>query len=699
MGDVQGADARSAGALATTDPTRVRRVSARTPTLEDVAWLVVVPTAVLITAAILLLGPPLGHTFLKPARVRFWSYLSVGIRPEPVEHARYLIALAAPLLLAAFTALAARMLRRRRVARLDALVVGSQILLIAFVSVCVLQAHEVFGQLYAPDVLLPPVMHYFSVRALLIALVATAAVVPASRSAWLRERWPAWTRERRGQRLATTAIALAAIVVWLSHAIYTEDTIGAAPFEVFYHLMFTMDESFAVLNGHTPLVDYTAQYGSLWPYAFAAGMSAFGTSVGVWVALALCATGVGMLAIFGVLRRVARSSVVGLMLFLPVLATSFFMIGGTLQSRYTFGSYFGTFPLRYAGPSILVWLLVRHLEGARACRTWVLCLGAGLVTLNNADVGIPALGATVVALAASNWRAPRAAVGRLTLEAACGLAAALALVSILTLARAGALPDLGRLMRFSRLFASAGFGMYAMPAVGLHLAIYVTFVAALGVAAVRVLKDEPDRLLTATLAWSGVFGLGAGTYFVGRSTPDDLPAVFFPWSFALVLLAIPAFRSLATAPLRRLPIAALLCVFGYVLLCCSLAQTPTPWEQVERLNRAEPPILAPPAGQSFVAQHVHRGEPVAILLMLGHRIAVNLGIDNIAPYANRRSMSTVEQFKEALAALRSAAGDKVFVEPELTTEQMRELLSASGFIPADNEPGGRAELWLDVAHR
>jgi hypothetical protein len=91
----------------------------------------------------------------------------------------------------------------------------------------------------------------------------------------------------------------------------------------------------------------------------------------------------------------------------------------------------------------------------------------GLVALNNVDVGVPALGATLAAL----------------------------------------------------LWGGSG---PTMPLLGLHVAIYLTYVAAIGTATVRAVRGEDGRLLTGLLAWSGVFGLGVGAYFAGRSTPDDL---------------------------------------------------------------------------------------------------------------------------------------------------------------------------------
>ena len=141
-----------------------------------------------------------------------------------------------------------------------------------------------------------------------------------------------------------------AIAIWLLHAVENEGTIGVAHAEVRFNLYFTFDETYAVLDGRSPLVDFAAQYGSLWPYAFAGVMSLVGTTLGVWIALALATTAAGMLAIYALLRRVTRSAIVALALFLPILASSFVILNGTRQNRWTFANYFGTFPMRYAGP-------------------------------------------------------------------------------------------------------------------------------------------------------------------------------------------------------------------------------------------------------------------------------------------------------------------------------------------------------------
>ena len=69
-------------------------------------WLAALPCALLVLLAIVVLGPPLGDlVFQAPPDGRFWSmYMRAGVvRPEPTEHARFLIALTGPLLLSGAT--------------------------------------------------------------------------------------------------------------------------------------------------------------------------------------------------------------------------------------------------------------------------------------------------------------------------------------------------------------------------------------------------------------------------------------------------------------------------------------------------------------------------------------------------------------------------------------------------------------------
>jgi len=668
------------------------RAAAQRVSIEDTAWLAALALAVPALLAILLLGPPLGRAFLAPEHAYFWT-MDRGVRPEPGEQASYLLALLVPLALAALTTAGVRIRLHAQPQTIDVLVTAAQAAGAAFVVVCLLRQHSVFGPLYPDGFPGPAVRDNFRLPALCAAAIGAALLVAAVHNAKARDAWARWSRDTRARRAAATGVAVAATAIWLLHAAFTEGTIGAAHPEVLFNINYTLDETFAVLNGRSPLVNFVTQYGALWPYMYAAGMSVLGTTVGVWVTLVIGTTGLGMLATFDVLRRAARSSLGGLLLFLPILATSFLMLEGTTVERSTFGNYYATFPLRYAGPSLLAWLIARHLGGERPRRRWPLFLAAGLVALNNLDTGLPALGATLAALVWAETERDRASVRQLALEAAGGVAGALLAVSILTLARAGQLPDLGLLYQFPRLFGRLGYALLRMPALGLHDVIYLTYVAALGVATVRRLRTAEHRLLTGMLAWSGVFGLGAGAYFVGRSTPDDLPALFFPWSLTLMLLLIPALRKVRGASWRRPPIAAVACLFGFVLLWSSLGQTPAPWTQIERLQRTGAPVLAQPDGQAFIAQHVRPHEPVLIFNRLGHRIGVNLGIVNVFPYAARGSMLTAELLREAIAALRAAGGSKLFVDASTTSGDFQQAIERAGFTLSEVEAGGATALF------
>lgn len=665
-------------------------------TTAETAWLAAIPAALIGVAAIVWLGPVLGDAFFAATRVRFWTAFEPQVRPEPEELGRYLAALLVPLVFAALIAAGRRLdLAAPRAVR-ALLIPATQAAFAAFVVWCFAAQRtppiEILGEANLV------VVRYFPRPALLAAVAGTVAVVLAARSARARALVRDWTRETRGRAGLAGLGAVALVAVWLLHAVYTEGTIGGSYPEVLYHVKFTADETYAVLDGSSPLVDYVAQYGSLWPYAFAAAMEVLGTSLGVWFALAVLATGVGMLAIYAVLRRVAGSSLRGLALFLPVLAASFHQIAGTFDNRYTFGNYYATFPLRYAGPSILAWLTMRHLGGDRPRRAWLLFAAAGLVLLNNIDVGIPAFGATLAAVlwAGDSGAFAQRRLARLAGSAAAGLGAAFALVSALTLVRAGALPDVSLLFRFSRLFASAGFGLYPLSAIGLHLVMFVTFVAAIGVATALRARAGADRTLVGMLAWAGVFGIGAGAYYVGRSTPEDLLAVFFPWAFVLALLVVPALRSLGRRSWRPAPVAAVAAVLGFLLMAASLAQTPTPWGQIARLQDGGRAVLAVPSGQRFIARHTRPGEPAAVLSIFGHRIAANLGIDNVSPYTNVLSMPTVEQFEEMIRDLRRAGGHKIFIQRRYITSEIQLMLANAGYRFAAEDARGATRMWTDA---
>jgi hypothetical protein len=682
------------------------------------AWLLALPCALLAALAIALLGPPLGRLLHAGApSYTLWRDVRWAAIPEPTEQARYLLALGAPLLLA--LAMVGVVRRGVRLApRAVALGVPAvQALGLALVAICVVVQER---RRYEVPYYEATVVHrwrYFTPPTLAAAVALAVGALLALRSGAVRARLSAWARETRTRRLAALAAAVVLTAIWMLHAVNTDASIlGTSPHE-WQPATFTLDETYAVVNGRTPLVDFTAQYGSLWPYASALALVVFGKSFLVF-SLAMCAiTVVALLAVYGILRRVTRSALLALALYLPFLATSLFKVGGTNASRYTFGDYFGVFPLRYAGPYLVAWLLARRLERGWSVRASLLLFtAAGLTILNNVELGIAALAGC---LAARLWTAARLdarAVGRLTAEAAGGLLAALALLSILTLVRAGALPQLGRLTDYAREYTASGFGLLPLgDPLGLHLVVYLTYVAAIATATVRALDRAPDRVLTGMLAWCGVFGLGAGSYFMGRTHPELLIAMFSIWALTLALLSVAVVRALVERPRARPSLAALATLAGLGLVICSLAQLPAPWTQVARLQAGTPsgpiqPGFPPPPAfeRAFMPDASTRdfftsgtgGARVAILLSTGHEIADAFGLVDVSRYTGVYSMPTRERLATVVADLRREGGTTIFL-PD-TYRQVYATLTRWGFARSGGGvPWGEVSVtkWIDTGRR
>jgi hypothetical protein len=649
------------------------------------AWLCAIPCIAIVIALAYVLGPPLGH-LLTPdlSDYTFTKEYAKAVRPEPTEQARFLIALSLPVLIALVTILSPRWLPRlpRRLVQPD-VVIGLQVAFAGLLLACyVRQVQLRFGAVYTQDQGVIQ-LRYFTLPTLLVAALLAGAVLLVVRRERLRATAAALLRNSRARSIAVLLVAVGLTAVWMLHAVQSDASLANATEDIRFHISFPLDETFAVLNGLTPLVSFSAQYGSLWPFPVALSMLVFGKTALVFSIFMCALTGLALLAIFGVLWKVTRSAVGALLLYVPFMATSLFLVGLDLVNRTSVGTYHGTFPLRYAGPYFLAFLTARELErGIRAAGMYLLFLVGGLTILNNADFGIAALGATVAAFLWSSSGRERPPLRRLALAAAGGLLTAFALVSVVTLVRTGSLPQLGRLVDFARLFAGAGFAMMPVPGlVGMHMVIYLTYVATIAVATVRALRGERDRLLTGMLAWTGIFGLGSAVYYIGRSHPVALKSLFSVWALALALLTVVVVRQLAAHPRRRVSVAAVAVLFGFGIAACSVAQVPAPWTQLERFSKPYTPneesdngprpleASKDPRTRRFVATLAdgpkrfvyQRGAPVAILLRTGHRVAEEYGVRNISPYTGMESTVTDQRVERVLEILRLEGGNTVIL--------------------------------------
>jgi hypothetical protein len=613
--------------------------------------MLLVPVVAVAAPVVLLLAPLIGKLAFPAPPFHYWDPSQLVRKPS--TQAGYLltvlVALGYAALLAALARRPLRMLPRTR----RMLVAGAQLLCLAAVAACwIAQRHLVYARTHRV---------YFTTPTALFALVAAALVcvlVPvASRR---RGRVPAAIgRLARGERaVAVACLVIAALLtaLWLLPVIYRDANVSLAPSELQYVNGFFLDETLAVINGRSPLVNMVA-YGNVWPYLVAGPLWVFGETYLAFTLLMALVTGMSLVCVYAMLRRVTTPAA-ALGLYVPVLATTLFTIHGNV-SRYDPGDYFGMFPLRYAGPYLLAWLTARQLAGERTSRVapTLLFLVGGLVALNNVDFGVAALAATVVALLVTMG----AQLRRLLRSAVAGIALAVALVSIVTVVRAGSLPHLWLLARYGRVFVAGGFGNLALPGPGFHLVITMTFVAALATAVTRSLQREPNRVLTGMLAWAGVFGLGASVYFYAyRSHPDVLISLFSAWSLALALLAVAVLQRAWLG--MRMTLARFAVLVGFGLTVPSVLQLPGPVAQLDRIAAIQPiePFREIDAAR-IVASRTHHGEPVVILSAVGHRIAEEVGVVNVSPYTGLDQMPTREQLQEALRALENAGGRKVFV--------------------------------------
>ena len=654
-------------------------------------WTAAVPTAAVVLLAIVVLGPPLGE-LLPSGNARFWGSIAWFVHPEPTEQARYLLALTAPVVLVALTAWLARRPLLRTGVVTQRLATAIELLAVAvLVLALALQRTAVFAISHA----LQPHITYFTWASLVAAALLAGAIAFAARREQVVARVRRWTAETPRRGLTAFAFAVLAVAITALPAVAPDGSIRHASVEFVSHARFTYDEVAAILDGRTPLVDFAAQYASLWPYASALVAWPFHGSFAAFTVSMALLFAVALLALFALLRRVTGSALLALALFLPLLATSAFRLHDETVARFSLVNYFGTMPLRYAGPFVLAWLVARHIDGDRPRRALVVFAAAGLVAINNVEFGIPALAATVAALLACE-PPTRRRVRTLAVELALGLAAAAALVTALTLIRAGALPDPALAFRYPRLFGSSGFAMVPIhPQIGMSTVVYLTYVAAIGTAAVLALRRTRERALAGMLAWAGVFGLGSGSYYVGRSIAEALVNLFPAWALAVTLLTVVVVRALADGRARRPRAIELACLFGFGLLVCSLAQTPSPVAQGRRIASDGRPFFERPPAEAFVAAHSAPGERIVVIASLGHRIAYDLGVDDVTPYTGSESIQTEEQLDDTLASLDAAGGYKVFVAHEETIPSgVSQSLAARGARAIEVSRGGRFELWV-----
>jgi hypothetical protein len=670
---------------------------------EDLAWLATIAAVPVLAVTFAWLTPQLAKLY-PTAQVEVFSTWRGFIRPEPLEDVRGLVTLAAPFLVAALVV--AFGTRGPSRPSLDRPILAAQVIGIALLTLAVAEQSNLLP-LVPSDYLDPLLLSVPNV----VAGVIIGAILTASILAWSGEA-PEWLdrlrplRDRHWLALAAAALATA---VFLLPAVVTDGTVARSGGFATPQILEHAEDYFAAVNGRTPLVDYVGQYTSLLPLALAPVLAAFNSSIASF-SIAMCAlSGVGLLAVFGVYAEVTRRPWVALALFVPFLALALFPWHDQGAAREFNGNYFALLPDRLLGPFVLAWLTALSMRGR--VPPWALFGFAGLTVLNNAEFGVGALIAVIVATASTYELGTL--LGRRPLEtlfqAVAGLCGALVLVYAVILLRTGSLPDLSLLTYFNRLFLRGSYGLFPMKSLGLHWALYATYAAGLLMAAVRYVRREPDRTLTAMLAYSGVLGLTTGMYFVGRSAQLQLMILFPIWALCLGLVAWAAALSLRSSRgdrprLRRLVLPLTVALVGLGVMIAAIDRISPPWRQIERLSAGGVAAEDSPNAQRFVEAHTEPGDRILLIgTPLDHRVAERAGVSNLSPLNNPLSLITADIANRALDQLEDVGGTEVFeavtaqsaVDPSpFKIPAFAAILRQRGYRLVVQDPSSGLRLWL-----
>jgi hypothetical protein len=174
----------------------------RTRSLEagELAWLAVLPCALVVVLAVVVLGPRLGDALFGPAGDRFWP--EALLTPEPVEHARYALALLGPPLAAALVVAGARGRVRLRPGAARVAIAAAQLATLAVLALALLSQYDV---LFRSHTLAEPRQRIFSrCSCARRAPSASYACCSAARSSRPGCRPPSTRRRRSATRRPTT---------------------------------------------------------------------------------------------------------------------------------------------------------------------------------------------------------------------------------------------------------------------------------------------------------------------------------------------------------------------------------------------------------------------------------------------------------------------------------------------------------------
>jgi hypothetical protein len=482
---------------------------------------------------------------------------------------------------------------------------------------------------------------------------------------WLAAR-PYWRPPAAGRwrRFLTHGgcflLALACTCGGLSSAIYRDNQPDMAHHFQF-HVSYQMAEFAAVLNGGTPDVDFFPQYQSCLSYLTLPIFTVVGLNLFSFTCVMALLGALSLLVFYFVFLRFTGGAWRALALYIPFLGASLFPFFPALPRHQdiTAFTYFAVGPLRYFGPAMTLACLLPVLRRPSRFGLVLLFFVATLTAINNLDFGLPALvaaGCSVV-LALSGSLLP--SLSHLRFVMGCFLLGGLLALGVfvgITYERTGTVPYMAAATIFHQALAENGYWAIPMPAAGLHLVILLTFMAAIAKA---LYTPRLTPLRKGLLLYAGILGCGAMMYYVVRSHPHVLIALFLTGAFAFLLLLWLCWEETAEkiriqgwrGGCQPMP---LLLTLAYLALVSSVAELPNPRQQWRRLHATpRPGASACDLLTREIASLANSGEPMMVIHADGHLACLHASVRNLYPYAASASLILYRQYDLILRVLQS----------------------------------------------
>lgn len=507
------------------------------------------------------------------------------------------------------------------------------------------------------------------------------------------------TRHERGRAWLTGLLATAVAAVLVSVFLYSlydlstvTDTFAYDKhFNVVFHAMVQ------VCHGRELLVDYVHQYGLyphfLEPVFWVVPLGVF--SFTVVMGLLVVAT---FMLIAAALMTFTENRAVALLGVLSLVSG-----GYVAKVMSNHDPYFQYVPIRTLFPALATWLVARYLASPSRSRQAALYVVSACAVLWNLDTGVVVL-AAVVLITLYDEYVRRGVVAALR-TGLVGMALSVATVSLWCgwmCLRYGAFPDLGELVRYSRIFYGLGFFMLPMPRVHPWSLVAVVYISGLawGCAAMVSGRASPRATYAAFLS---LLGVGLFSYYQGRSHDETFVLCVYP-AFMLVtlfcdwLLREPSppvlFRAVGLCGVACMAIVAGGLFTGLGAMWAGEAGIVERWRQARRGGAT--PVIARAA---FVSGHAEPGERV--LVLSGHSGVFHLISGTTAPrgIASLLEILLREDHERLLRYVQGERCEKVFVDTGGITydtgeyRRFREALTA-GYGLRELSPDGQLALYV-----